>query len=140
MVLARVFSELSVYAKRLGVKLALENLSYASSGYGKNLAEFEEILGIIDNGEMCVTLDFCHSEATGQTSCLLEKYRSKLYNVHISNRAHKPLDAETPKLKGFLSKLREYEYQGPLTIELSPKCTSEQLLKTKAILEKILKK
>ena len=139
-VLARVFSELSVYAKRLGVKLALENLSYALSGYGKNVAELEEILGIIDNGAVGVTLDFCHAEATGQTLDLLEKYRSKLCNVHISNRAHKPFDAETPKLKTFLLKLQEYDYQGPLTIELSQKCTDEQVLKTKAILEKILKK
>jgi sugar phosphate isomerase/epimerase len=138
--LARVFSELSVYAKRLGVKLALENLSYASSGYGKKLVELEEILGIIDNGAVGVTLDFCHAEATGQTLSLLEKYRSKLCNVHISNRAHKPFDAETSDLKTFLSKLQEYDYQGPLTIELNRKCTDEQILKTKAILEKILKK
>jgi sugar phosphate isomerase/epimerase len=140
MVLARVFSELSVHAKRLGVKLALENLSYASSGYGKNVVELEEILGFTDNGAVGMTLDFCHAEATGQTLSLLEKYRSKLCNVHISNRAHKPFDAETPKLKTFLSKLQEYDYQGPLTIELSQKCTYEQILKTKAILEKILKK
>jgi sugar phosphate isomerase/epimerase len=139
-VLARVFSELLVYAKRLGVKLALENLSYASSGYGKNVAELEEILGIIDHGAVGVTLDFCHAEATDQTLSLLEKYRSKLCNVHISNRGQKAFDAETPKLKTFLSKLQEYDYQGPLTIELSRKCTDEQILKTKALLEKILKK
>jgi sugar phosphate isomerase/epimerase len=139
-VLARVFSELLVYSKRLGVKLALENLSYASSGYGKNVAELEEILSIIDHGAVGVTLDFCHAEATDQTLSLLEKYRSKLCNVHISNRGHKPFDAETPKLKTFLSKLQEYDYQGPLTIELSRKCTDEQILKTKALLEKILKK
>ena len=139
-VLALVFSELSAYAKRLKVRLALENLSYASSGYGKNVAELEEILGIVDDGTMGVTLDFCHAEATGQTMSLLEKYKNKLCNIHISNRAHRPFDTETPKLKAFLTKLQECGYSGPLTMELSRKCTIEQILETKAVLEKILAK
>jgi sugar phosphate isomerase/epimerase len=137
-VLALVFKELSAYAKRLSVKLALENLSYASSGYGKNVAELEEILNIVDDGTMGITLDFCHAEATGQTLSLLEKYKHKLCNIHISNRAHRPFNAETPKLKAFLTKLQEYGYSGPLTMELNRKCTTEQVLETKAIIEKIL--
>jgi sugar phosphate isomerase/epimerase len=122
-VLALVFNELSAYAKRLNVTLALENLSYASTGYGKNVG---------------VTLDFCHAEATGQTLSLLEKYKNKLCNVHISNRAHRAFDVETPKLKAFLTKLQEYGYSGPLTLELNRKCTTEQILETKAVIEKIL--
>jgi sugar phosphate isomerase/epimerase len=137
-VLARVFSELSAYAKSLNVTLALENLSYASTGYGKNVAELEEILGVVDDGTMGVTLDFCHAEATGQTLSLLEKYGHKLCNVHISNRAHRPFDAETPELKAFLAKLKEHEYSGPLTMELSRKCKTEQITETKAIIEKLL--
>ncbi len=137
-VLALVFNELSAYAKRLNVKLALENLSYASTGYGKNVAELEEILSIVDDGSMGVTLDFCHAEATGQTQSLLEKYKHKLCNIHISNRAHKPFDAETAKLKAFLTKLQKYGYSGPLTMELNRKCTTEQVLETKTIIEKLL--
>ena len=137
-VLALVFDELSVYAKRLKVKLALENLSYASSGYGKNVAQIEEILGIIDDGTMGITLDYCHAEATKQTYSLLKKYKNKLCNIHISNRAHRAFDAETPKLKAFLAKLQDYGYSGPLTMELNRKCTTEEILKTKLILERIL--
>ncbi len=137
-ILARVFNELSAFAKRLNVKLALENLSYASSGYGKNVAELEEILSIVDDGTMGVTLDFCHAEATGQTLSLLEKYNNKLCNVHMSNRAHRAFDAETPELRAFLTKLQEYGYSGPLTMELNRKCTTEEILETKAILERIL--
>jgi sugar phosphate isomerase/epimerase len=136
--LARIFKELNPYAKRLDLKLALENLSYASSGFGKNVAEIEEILSIVNDGTMGMTLDFCHAEATGQTLSLLEKYKKRLCNVHISNRAHKPFDAETSNLNSFLAKLQEYEYGGPLTMELNSKCTTEEILKTKAILEKIL--
>lgn len=136
--LGKIFRELTPYAKNLGLKLALENLSYASTGFGKNVAEIEEILSIVDDGTMGVTLDFCHAEATGQTLSLLEKYRNRLCNIHISNRAHRPFDAETPNLKVFLTKLRQYEYSGPLTMELNRKCTTAQILKTKAILEKFL--
>lgn len=137
--LAKIFKELNPYVKGLNVSLALENLSYASSGFGKNVAELEEILGIIDfDGTMGVTLDFCHAEATGQTFNLLEKYKNSLCNIHVSNRAHKPLETETPNLNAFLTKLREFRYNGPLTMELSKKCTTEEILKTKMVLERAL--
>jgi sugar phosphate isomerase/epimerase len=134
-----VFGELSPFARRLGVKLALENLSYASSGYGKNVAELEEILGIIDEeGAMGFTLDFCHAEATRQTLELLEKYHKRLCNVHLSNRTHKAFDAPTERLRFFLQKLREYNYAGPVTLELSRKCTLEEILTTKKVVEGVL--
>jgi len=138
--LAKIFAELNRYAKRLNLKLALENLSYASSGYGKNVAELEEILSVVDEGSMGITLDFCHAEATGQTISLLEKYKNRLCNIHMSNRAHQPFDMETPNLNYFLTKLREYGYSGPLTMELSSKCSTEAILKTKTSIEKTLKK
>jgi sugar phosphate isomerase/epimerase len=137
-VLALVFGELSAYARRLKVKLALENLSYASSGYGKNVAQIEEILSIIDDGSMGIALDFCHAEATGQTLSLLEKYKNKIFNIHISNRAHRAFSDGTPNLKALLTKLQDYGYSGPLTMELNRKCTTEEILETKLILKRIL--
>jgi sugar phosphate isomerase/epimerase len=136
--LAGIFKELNPYAKNLNVKLALENLSYASSGFGKNVAEIEEILRTIDDGAMGITLDFCHSEATGQTTNLLEKYGKKLLNVHISNRAHKPFTEETQNLNTFISKLQECGYQGPLTMELNSKCSIGEILETKRIIQRSL--
>ena len=139
-VLKAIFKELLPFARRLGVKLALENLSYASSGYGKNVAEIEEIFGTIDDKrEMGFTLDFCHAEATGQTSMLLEKYHERLCNVHLSNRAHKPFESTTPQLNALLETLRDYHYAGPLTLELSRKCATEQILTTKKTVENVLK-
>lgn len=138
-VLEKIFDELTLYAKKLNIKLALENLSYASSGYGKNVAELEEILGVVEEeGTMGFTLDFCHAEATGQTFSLLEKYHKRLCNVHMSNRAHRPFDSPTPSLCALIKKLREYGYAGPVTLELSRKCTTEQILKTKSVVEEIL--
>ena len=138
-VLGEIFKELVLFAKSLGVKLALENLSYASSGYGKNVAELEEILSIIDS-ERAVgfTLDFCHAEATGQTSALLEKYHQRLCNVHLSNRAHKPFTSPTQSLINFIQKLNEYGYIGPVSLELSRKCTTEEIIKTKNVVEKVM--
>ena len=140
-VLDSVFGELTSYAKKLNVKLALENLSYASSGYGKNVGELEEILGIIDKDVvMGFTLDFCHAEATGQTQMLLEKYHGRLCNVHLSNRAHKPFDTATDRLLFLVQELGEYGYQGPLTLELGRKCTTDQILRTKRVIEEVLQR
>ena len=137
--LTQIFGELNPYAKRLGVKLALENLSNPSKSFGANPAEMEEVLGVI-GGDVGVTLDFCHAETTGQTLNLLEKYGNRLLNVHVSNHQHGPLTRETPALKTFIAKLKEHEYSRPLTIELNSKCTTKQILQTKATLEKILDK
>jgi hypothetical protein len=41
-------------------------------------------------------------------------------------------------LKDFVAKLRSYDYKGPLTIELNPKCTIEEIRSTKAILERLV--
>ena len=134
-----IFKELRPYARNLNVKLTLENLSYASSGYGKNVAELEEIFRIIDEeATIGFTLDFCHAEATGQTFNLLEKYHKRLCNVHMSNRAHKPFDSVTNSLNAVVTKLREHNYDGPITMELNSKCTTEEILNTKHVLEKIL--
>ncbi len=138
-VLRAIFKELLQFSKSLKVKLALENLSYASTGYGKNVSELEEIFGIIDEqDEMGFTLDFSHAEATGQTDPLLEKYHNRLCNIHLGNRAHKPFDAPTPSLLALVQKLRKYDYVGPLTLELSRKCTLEEILRTKNVVEKVL--
>jgi sugar phosphate isomerase/epimerase len=135
--LTQIFGELKPYAKRLGLKLALENLSHPSRSFGKNTSEIEEVLGIIDD-DVGVTIDFCHAETTGQTLSLLEKYGNRLLNVHVSNRAHEPFNSETTALKAFIAQLQEYKYSGPLTIELNSKCTTKQILETKSIIEKIL--
>ncbi|MCX8152856.1 MAG: sugar phosphate isomerase/epimerase [Candidatus Bathyarchaeota archaeon] len=136
--LTRIFSELKSYAEKLRLKLALENLSYASTGYGKNVDELEEAISTIGNANLGVTLDFCHAEATGQTLRLLNKYYERLCNVHISNRAHTPFKEETSNLKAFLSKLKDYGYDGPLTVELNRKCSMEEIQQTKTVLQKLI--
>lgn len=135
--LTQIFRELNPYANRLGIKLALENLSQSSRSFGKNTVEIDEILSVI-GGDVGVTIDFCHAETTGQTLNLLEKYRNRLLNIHVSNKAHNAITTESPALKIFLHKLQEYNYNGPLTIELNRKCTTKQILKTNAIIKEIL--
>jgi sugar phosphate isomerase/epimerase len=136
--LTRIFEEFNHYARSLNVKLALENLSWKSHGFGKSVSEVEEILRIVDDGSMGVTLDFCHAEAIGQTLGFLEKFKNRIFNVHLSNLNHGVFDEETPSLEAFLAKLREYGYSGPLTIELNSKCSMEEILKTKIILQRII--
>ncbi len=84
--LSAIFGELNKFAKELGIKLALENLSYTSSGFAKNVDQLEEVLSIIDAGDMGITLDFCHALETKQTADLLEKYHKRLCNVHMAEQ------------------------------------------------------
>ncbi len=137
--LALIFKQLNEYAKSLSIKLALENLSYTSTGFGKNVDQLEEILKIIDDGDMGITIDFFHALETKQTANLLEKYGKRICNVHMSNKSHKPFTQENQELTSFLTQLHEYGYDGPITLELKQKTPLEEIVKSKTIIEKILR-
>lgn len=137
--LEAVFGEIVPFAKKFGIKLALENLSYTSTGFGKNIEQIEEVLDVIDPcREMRFTLDFCHALETREAENLLEKYHSRLCNIHMANRSHRPFLEETPELKWLISKLKEYRYVGPVTLELHHSTTQEQIAKTKQLFDRLL--
>ncbi len=139
--LREVFGEIKPFAKQLGIKLSLENLSYTSTGFGKNVEQLDEILGVIDpEGEMGITFDLCHALETKEVDNLLEAYGRRVCNVHMANKAHKPFTEEAPELIEFLTKLNSYDYKGPITLELEHKTPKEEIAKSKALFEKILKK
>lgn len=134
-----VFGEIVPFAKKYGIKLALENLSYTSTGFGKNVEQIEEVLDIIDpKREMGFTLDFCHALETKEAENLLEKYHENLWNIHMANKSHKPFIEETSELKWLIAKLKEYGYDGPVTLELHHSSTKQEIQKTKLLFDKIL--
>ena len=137
--LAEIFKEINTYAKSLNIKLALENLSYTSTGFGKNVEQLEEILKIIDDGSMGITFDFCHALETKQTDNLLEKYGKCICNVHMANKSHQPFTEPKQELTSLLTKLHEYDYDGPITLELEHKTSIEQIARSKALFDKLLK-
>lgn len=139
--LREVFGEIKPFAKKLGIKLSLENLSYTSTGFGKNVEQLEEVLGVIDEeGEMGITFDLCHALETKEVDNLLEAYGRRVCNVHMANKAHQPFTQEPPELRAFLTKLHGYGYEGPITLELAHKTQIEEIAKTKILFEKILNK
>jgi sugar phosphate isomerase/epimerase len=134
-----VFEEVTPFAKKLGIKLALENLSYTSTGFGKNIEQIEEVLDVIDSQrEMGFTLDFCHALETREAANLLEKYHARLCNIHMANKSHKPFTQETPELKWLVTKLNDYGYNGPVTLELHHSTTKEEIAQTKALFDRLL--
>ena len=137
--LGEIFGELNDYSKTLGIQLALENLSYTSTGFGKNVEQLEEVLGIIDDGDMGITFDFCHALETKQTDNLLEKYGRRVCNVHMANKAHKPFKQETPELNAFLTKLHDYGYAGPITLEIQHRASIEDVRESKVLFERLLR-
>lgn len=137
--LGEVFGEIKPFAKRLGIKLALENLSYTSTGFGKSVPQLREVLELIDpEGKMGFTLDFCHALETKQAADLLECYHERLCNIHMANKSHRPFIQESPELKWLMAKLKEYNYDGPITLELHHSTTKEEIAKTKSLFERII--
>ncbi len=131
--------EIKPFAKKLGIKLALENLSYTSTGFGKNVPELEEVLSVIDDGAIGITFDLCHALETKQTDNLLEKYGRRLCNVHMANKSHVPFTEPKPELTAFLAKLHSYGYNGPITFELHHSTSMEEIGKSKALFDKLLR-
>ena len=137
--LGEVFGEINPFAESLGIKLALENLSYTSTGFGKNVEQLEEVLDVVDpDGKMGITLDLCHALETKEMDNLLETYGRRICNVHMANKAHKPFTQETSELTHFLTKLYDYGYEGPITLELEHKTLIEEIVNSKVFFEKLL--
>ena len=132
--LLKIFDRLKDYSKRLNVKLALENASLNSEGFGKTIFEFKEILDLIDDG----SLDFCHAQSVNQTFDFLGRFANRLENVHLGSFLQGKLDVDNKNLKIFLKRLKDEDYDGPLTIEINPRYGFEEILKTKETVKKIL--
>ncbi|MGD6809537.1 MAG: sugar phosphate isomerase/epimerase family protein [Candidatus Bathyarchaeia archaeon] len=138
--LEAVFGEIVPFAKKFGIKLALENLSYTSTGFGKNVEQIEEVLDVIDpKREMGFTLDFCHALETKEAANLLEKYHPRLCNIHMANKSHRPFLEETRELNWLITKLKEYNYAGPVTLELHHTTTKAEITQTKTLFDRLLK-
>ncbi len=136
---SEIFGEIKPFAKSLGIKLSLENLSYKSSGFGKNVKELEEVLNVIDDGDMGITFDLCHALESKETDNLLEKYGRRICNVHMANKSHETFTEPKPELIAFLASLHGYGYDGPITLELDHKTSMEEISKSKALFDKLLK-
>ena len=130
--------EITPFAKKLGIKLALENLSYTSTGFGRNVDQLEEVLSIIDDGSLGITFDLCHALETKEVDPLLEKYGPRIFNVHLADKAHVPFTEPKPELTTFLSKLKSHNYAGPITLELAHNTPMVEIAKTKSLLEMLL--
>ncbi len=138
--LKEVFGGIKPFAEKLGIKLSLENLSFNSTGFGKNVEQLEEVLGVIDpEGEMGITFDLCHALETKVVDELLEKYGRRICNVHMANKSHVPFMETKPELTHFLSALHGYGYEGPITLELKEGTSMDDIAKTKAFFDKLLK-
>lgn len=131
--------EIKPFAKKLGIKLALENLSWTSTGFGKNVEQLEEVLGVIGDSSMGITFDLCHALETKNVDSLLEKYGSRVCNVHMANKSHVPFTEPKPELISFLSKLHGYGYEGPITLELHHSTSGVDIAKCKTLFDGLLK-
>ena len=136
-----IYKEIKPFAKKMGIKLSLENLSFNSTGFGKNVEQIDEVLSVIDKkGEMGITFDLCHALETKVMDSLLEAYGKRICNVHMANKSHKPFIKTTPELTNFLNALHSYSYDGPITLELNHNTSTEEISRTKIFFEDLLQK
>jgi sugar phosphate isomerase/epimerase len=56
----------------------------------------------------------------------------------MSNKSHKPFTQENQELTSFLTKLHEYGYDDPITLELEHKTPIEEIARSKALFDKLL--
>lgn len=131
--------EIKPFAKKIGIKMALENLSWTSTGFGKNVGQLEEVLGVIDDGSMGITFDFCHALETKNVDSLLEKYGRRICDVHMANKSHVPFIEPKPELISFLTKLHSYGYEGPITLELHHSTSMQDIAKCKTLFDRLLR-
>ena len=88
---------------------------------------------------MGITFDLCHALETGEVDNLLEKYGLLcVCNVHMADNNHQPFFEVTPELEVFLSGLHDEGYRGPVTLELAHGTTIEEVVKTKALFDKLV--
>ena len=113
-------------------------MSYTSTGFGKNVESLEEVLRVIDDGKLGITFDFCHALETRQVDNLLDKYGGRVCNVHMANKAHKPFTEAKPELLAFLTRLHEYSYSGPITLELAHNTSMEEIEKCRVLFDRLL--
>ena len=89
--LRAVFGEIVPFAREFGIKLSLENLSFNSTGFGKNVEQLDEVLEVIDpKEEMGITFDLCHALETNVVDELLDAFGKRVCNVHMAGKSHKP--------------------------------------------------
>jgi len=130
--------EIKPFAKRLGIKLSLENLSCTSTGFAKNVEQLEEVLSVIDDGDLGITFDLCHALETKEADNLLDKYGERVCNVHMANKSHKPFTEPKPELLSFMSRLHDFEYTGPITLEIAHGTPLDEIAKCKVLFDKLV--
>ncbi len=113
-------------------------MSYTSTGFGKNIEGLEEVLGVIDDGNMGITFDLCHALETKQVDNLLDKYGSRVCNVHMADKSHRPFTEPKPELLHFLNRLHNFGYEGPITLEIAHDTPLEEIGKSKDLFDKLL--
>jgi sugar phosphate isomerase/epimerase len=57
----------------------------------------------------------------------------------MANKSHVPFTEAKPELTAFLSKLHGYGYYGPITLELVHDTPIEEIAKSKALFDNLLK-
>jgi sugar phosphate isomerase/epimerase len=112
---------LSNFCRGIGVKIAVENL--APAYFGGRFEEIERILREFDNGVVGLCLDTSHAFMAGDLCRYLDALGGRISTFHISDSLgrhddHLPPGRGKIDWSGFMRKVDQIGYEGPLTIEV----------------------
>lgn len=112
----RRFKQINEYAKSLGVKIALENT--------KIKKHIEYLLDNIDDSNFGLCFDLGHFHAHFNDEWNIEKYKDRVFAIHLHDNHGDNVDEHLLPFDGTLNwqmvinKLKELNYNGPVTMEL----------------------
>lgn len=116
--------KISEYAKKQGIKVAIENLEY------NPLKELDEIWSSIFERYPSDVIGLCYdtghgANTDGETLDILEKYKDRIISLHIhendgiSDLHLIPMTTDVVDWERFAKILASSKYEGPLTLEVS---------------------
>lgn len=116
----KVLSITGDIAKKYGIIVAIEPLSYVETNIINTVKEAYDVMRSVNHDNVKVMADFYHMRNNGEEFDILREIRDNLVHVHLScytSRRKFPVAANEDRYKEFFDILREINYEGRISIE-----------------------
>ncbi len=128
--LGHMLDSIESVADEVQVKIAIENMEPAVNAL---LTTPEEVIKVLDERSwLFFTFDFAHAAGSGPdvVSSFLENGRDRMVNIHLSGAGtrhmHGPV-RQNQTVRSFLTSLRDWGYNGQITLEINDLVLPEEL-------------
>lgn len=116
----RALALIDKYARRYGIRLALEPLSKGDTNFMNTLSDAAEICSMLGSDNVGCTLDLFHFDRNGEPMSDIKKYGEFIIHTHIARRnadRRIPTLDEQDEVEEFVGALRDIDYNGRMSLE-----------------------